>query len=477
MLLFGGEHCDGKTTRFFNDLYRLELRKDGRSLSWRQVRSAVAPAPRSAHQAVVTGSQQMFLFGGEFGSSRETRFHHHRDFWMLDLRTHAWTELTCTDPSTRGRSATALPSPRSGHRMALWKHVIALFGGFQDSAGAEMPRYLDDLWLFDTREHRWLRADWLNDPNCRPSARSGFQFVAIESVGILLYGGYCQMRNAQRNIEGRALSDMWLLRIDPVDLRKTRWERRKLLSGPSVPQPRSGASAVAVATRGTMLLFGGVVDESEGDELLHGTCLNDLWEYSLERNSWRLLRANSPPLPRYNAAISLLSNRLLLLGGIHERGDRQASLDDAHVLNIDRVDAEGWRCVRPLSADVSWADDEEGSESEEGSDSDSEGDSESCETDGDSDSDSDSEDTDYTEDHGSDSDSHALPPAPSSSSPHPQPLPGQTLKSYASMHAEHFTEQVRLARPELTGAKELRGEAFLLAQLAFNDFALERLRM
>jgi hypothetical protein len=62
MILFGGEHFDGKLTRFFNDLYRIDLKKD--KLSWKRYSSSNAPSPRSSHQAIITPSQQMFLFGG-----------------------------------------------------------------------------------------------------------------------------------------------------------------------------------------------------------------------------------------------------------------------------------------------------------------------------------------------------------------------------------------------------------------------------
>lgn len=168
-----------------------------------------------------------------------------------------------------------LPSPRSGHRMALWKHFIVMFGGFYD-AGAE-TKYLDDLWLFDTREYKWTRVDWLNDPNVKPTPRSGFQFVSLES-GIILYGGYNQVKVKGGIYEGQVLSDMWHLKIDPVDMKKTRWEKRKISNTAAAPLPRSGPCSVASKNGKSFYLFGGVQDENLSEELLNGTCLNDLWE-------------------------------------------------------------------------------------------------------------------------------------------------------------------------------------------------------
>jgi N-acetylneuraminic acid mutarotase len=63
MVLFGGEHFDGKFTRFFNDLYRIDLKKE--KLCWKKYSSSNAPSPRSSHQAVITATQQLFLFGGK----------------------------------------------------------------------------------------------------------------------------------------------------------------------------------------------------------------------------------------------------------------------------------------------------------------------------------------------------------------------------------------------------------------------------
>ena len=93
------------------------------------------------------------------------------------MKTFAWEDLTSM--------MKPLPSPRSGHRMALWKHLIVMFGGFYD-AGAE-TKYLDDLWLFDTREYKWIKVDWLNDPNIHLTAESllvnkdvlGFDFFPL----------------------------------------------------------------------------------------------------------------------------------------------------------------------------------------------------------------------------------------------------------------------------------------------------------
>jgi len=69
LLLFGGEHYDGKRNLFFNELFRY-LTKKG---EWRKVTSGVMPPPRSSHQAVAvpSGHGLIFVFGGEFSSANQ----------------------------------------------------------------------------------------------------------------------------------------------------------------------------------------------------------------------------------------------------------------------------------------------------------------------------------------------------------------------------------------------------------------------
>lgn len=47
-------------------------------------------------------------------------FKHYRDLWRLDTESWSWESL----PARGG------PSARSGHRMALYKASIIMFGGF-----------------------------------------------------------------------------------------------------------------------------------------------------------------------------------------------------------------------------------------------------------------------------------------------------------------------------------------------------------
>lgn len=80
-----------------------------------------SPMPRSAHQAIMY-KHFLFVYGGEFTSPNQEKFYHYKDLWRLDLVSNEWELL----PLKKG------PSARSGHRMALHKGRIILFGGYYD---------------------------------------------------------------------------------------------------------------------------------------------------------------------------------------------------------------------------------------------------------------------------------------------------------------------------------------------------------
>ena len=88
------------------------------------------------------------MFGGEFTSPNQDKFHHYKELWRLDLTTFAWEKL-----ALRGG-----PSARSGHRMVCHKGKLILFGGFYD-VGRE-TKYYNDLWELARPAPRAQRLRW-----------------------------------------------------------------------------------------------------------------------------------------------------------------------------------------------------------------------------------------------------------------------------------------------------------------------------
>ena len=96
LLLFGGECCDGERTEVYNELFRWNVEKN----EWKMIESLNTPPPRCSHQAVIY-HDKLYMFGGEYATMDQ--FYHYRDFWELDLKTNAWTEVEATGdfPSAR----------------------------------------------------------------------------------------------------------------------------------------------------------------------------------------------------------------------------------------------------------------------------------------------------------------------------------------------------------------------------------------
>lgn len=423
MWCIGGEFfSDDKKAYFYNDVYRYNPDKD----EWRKFVSPTCPGPRSAHAVVpsAAGGGKLFLFGGEFSSLYQNTFHHYRDFWCFDISTHSWDRL---DTKTK-------PSARSGHRMAMWKHYIVLFGGFYDPG--HRTQYLNDTWVFDTQEYKWRQIEF-KDIDRKPSPRSGFSFLSTPE-GIVLHGGYCKEYSKGKRPIGVMLDDTWFLRMsletsqspsstvssDPLSLK---WEKRKKPS--FAPHIRSGSTMSLWSAKSMGVMFGGVTDDDRDEESLESIFWNDLYGYQLIGNGrWqsmvlkKLKKAGrggkrkaaavqqggpefsdgdddpvktqeakntedpdvdpddpilTTPIPRYNAMLAVLRNTLYIYGGIFERGSREYTLDDFYSIQLEKL--ERYTCLKhsgiiiPAEGDESSSDeDDEGGESDEDGDSDNE---------------------------------------------------------------------------------------------------------
>lgn len=497
LFLFGGEYFDGSLASFFNELYIFSVSKN----TWTRNTSPNSPLPRSSHQAVVH-KDQVWLFGGEFSSPKQTTFYHYGDFWSLDCRTRAWTKI----------ETKTSPSARSGHRMVSIGKYILLFGGFQDTS--QETKYLSDLWAFDTDEYAWIEVK-PSSVSQKPEARSGCVFVPAAKDEAYLFGGYVTKKIGGKLYKGVTLTDHWTLRMlgDP---KTWIWVKRKRPA--AVPSPRVGA-AVALH-RNRLILFGGVFDTKEGEETLESTFHNDLYCLSLEASRWFPLKVRPPrktskranvdrsrdtegrmedlianerllqekmgeggspdteddvvmgeateemewlklddieptmtmPHPRFNASMAVSGDALFIYGGVFEAGEKEYSLNDMHTIDLAKLDG-----VRQLFGSVIAPIEE----------SDSEDDSE------DDDDIDDEEDVEQnqksvfyenipeeTKEQG-DQAEEADPDKPVD--PRPMPKPFENMKAYFTRCATGW-ENYLLPWNQTASPKELRTKAFIRAE-------------
>ncbi|XP_030458240.1 uncharacterized protein LOC115678895 [Syzygium oleosum] len=260
LILYGGEFYNGTKTFVYGDLYRYDVEKQ----AWKLISSPNSPPPRSAHQSVAW-KNYLYIFGGEFTSPNQERFHHYKDFWMLDLKTNQWEQLNLK----------GCPGPRSGHRMVLYKHKIIVFGGFYDTL--REVRYYNDLFVFDLDQYKWQEIK-PRPGSMWPSARSGFQFF-VHQDEIFMYGGYSKEVSTDKNSSEKGIvhADMWSL-----DPRTWEWNKVKKIGMP--PGPRAGFSMCVHKKRA--LLFGGVVDMEVKGDVMMSLFLNELYGFQLDNHRW-----------------------------------------------------------------------------------------------------------------------------------------------------------------------------------------------
>ncbi|KDD76720.1 hypothetical protein H632_c127p0, partial [Helicosporidium sp. ATCC 50920] len=276
LVLFGGEWTDWDKdlTYVYNDCFVLDPHK----LSWRRHVAPNPPPPRTAHQAVTT-RRGMYVFGGECSSPNGLKFRHYGDLWRLNWADWSWEQLS-------GRGG---PSPRSGHRMAVHKSGLLLFGGFYD-AGKEV-RFFNDVWRYDLAEGRW---ECLAPPpgTIAPAPRGGCQ-VCVHQDSLVVVGGYSRAevagskapattRKAAADSDseeegGTVHTDVWIM-----DLETRRWERAKR-SG-MAPGPRTSFGMVQHGNRA--VLFGGVLDRAGLRDRVYSELFNELYQLNLVTRRW-----------------------------------------------------------------------------------------------------------------------------------------------------------------------------------------------
>ncbi|KAI9912616.1 hypothetical protein PsorP6_006206 [Peronosclerospora sorghi] len=280
MLMFGGEYFDGDVNACYNDVFKwnpdVETKKQTlnddeetpQDAAWRSISSPNTPPPRCSHQAAVY-RDHLYVFGGEFATADQ--FHHYRDLWRLNFKTNAWEEL-----EVRGG-----PSPRSGHRMVVWRNYLVVFGGFYEAA--RETRWFNDLYLFNLAELKWQKVTYPPHKQV-PAERSGCQLAVHPSKDLVfVYGGYAKVKNAAEKAEGKVYADLWVLNLAPVLKRLSpTWE--KLSRKGQAPSPRCGAALTVHKQR--FILFGGVFDEEKRHHTMQSTFYNDLFVYDMDRRRW-----------------------------------------------------------------------------------------------------------------------------------------------------------------------------------------------
>lgn len=283
IFFFGGEFYNGQKTKMFNDLLIYNIKRG----EWSQVKSPAGPPPRSSHQAVIVSQAggQLWLFGGEFTSPSESQFYHYKDLWCFHFSSRRWEKVVVPGG----------PSARSGHRMAVIKKYLVVFGGFHDNL--RESKYFNDLYAFDLEARTWTK---LVTSGSEPSARSACQMFPTGDGRLAVYGGYSKLKGKKGSEKGVVHTDMFLLSQDKHDESGAKWRWQAVKQVGQRPSPRTGLCN-AVGRDNRAFMFGGVMDEEkEGDDDGEdddsddedGNFFNELYSVTVEgeRATWHLVQ-------------------------------------------------------------------------------------------------------------------------------------------------------------------------------------------
>lgn len=228
------------------------------------------PPGCAAYGFVVEGTR-MFVFGGmiEYGK-------YSNELYELQATKWEWRKMSPEMPDNG-----LPPCPRLGHSFTMVGDRIFLFGGLaneSDDPKNNIPKYLNDLYILETRGNYSVNAKWLipktygESPPPRES-HTGVSYVCKNTgqLNLLIYGG----------MSGCRLGDLWLLDIDSMTWTKPITKGR-------TPLPRSLHSATMVGNK--MYVFGGwvplVVNDSKAATEREWKCTNTLAVLDLDSMNW-----------------------------------------------------------------------------------------------------------------------------------------------------------------------------------------------
>lgn len=232
--LFGG--FDGVSKHFHLSIL------DPKTSEWNNVKPAgTIPPSRTNHSAVAIGSK-MYVFGGMYKdtSAGSDKLVFLNDMFVLETEgTLKWTRMP-----QRGQ----IPTPRCGHRMAAFGHMLVLFGG---GCGEQWDSKFSDVFVYDTTTYEWTK------PNIKGSAPV-CTFTVTFSAGVFMF-----VFGGQSLHDNNLTNELYCL--DTVSLQWT-----QLTTTGSKPGARDMASGNVVGN--SMWMFGGYC----------GTAIDNLYKLQMD---------------------------------------------------------------------------------------------------------------------------------------------------------------------------------------------------
>ncbi|XP_017051468.1 host cell factor isoform X2 [Drosophila ficusphila] len=281
----------------------------------------------AAYGFVVEGTR-MFVFGGmiEYGK-------YSNELYELQATKWEWRKMYPESPDS-GLS----PCPRLGHSFTMVGEKIFLFGGLaneSDDPKNNIPKYLNDLYILDTRgvhshNGKWIVPKTYGDSPPPRESHTGISFASKRtgSLNLLIYGG----------MSGCRLGDLWLLDTDSMT-----WSKPITLG--QTPLPRSLHSSTMIANK--MYVFGGwvplVINDSKSTTEREWKCTNTLAVLDLETMTWDnvtldTIEENVPRARAGHCAVGIQSRLYVWSGrdGYRKAWNNQVCCKDLWYLEVSK---------------------------------------------------------------------------------------------------------------------------------------------
>ena len=234
---------------------------------------AAGPKARYAFQTVWDShKQRILLFGGE----TNPKFEIWDTLWSFSPEKGKWSELKPEQkrPARRAYYAACFDTKRNG----MWLH-----GGFN-------PKFLDDLWFFDSEKETWKQIDV---KGAKPSPRDGHDlYYNPKTDQLILLGGLLDFAKFQLSDE------LWV-----YDIGKNSWSKKT--SGPSARVLYCGCLDVKEQR---LYICGGF---GKGGEAVSG----ELWSYDIAKDRWDSAKEKRPNFAAGRMVFVPEPDRLLIFGG------------------------------------------------------------------------------------------------------------------------------------------------------------------
>jgi N-acetylneuraminic acid mutarotase len=248
--------------RYFNTGDRYDPASD----SWTWTSTIGAPAARSSHSAVWTGSV-MIIWGGDGNNSE-----HYNDGGIYDPASDSWTWLDVIHA----------PLKRGGHSAVWTGSEMLIWGGNFYDAGSGITTFYNDGAKYNPQTDHWTPFTMLGAP-----APRRYHSTVWTGTEMIIWGGRDNSFVMNTGAKYNPFEDSWRA-TSPID----------------TPSPRFAHAAVWTGSQ--MLVWGGY----DGNLLLYTGAL-----YDPVSDGWAPLSYKDAPIPREFHTAVWTGTRMIVWGG------------------------------------------------------------------------------------------------------------------------------------------------------------------